>query len=656
MALYHKYRPESFDEVFGNESTLEILKTDLKKKSPPCAFLFYGPTGCGKTTLGRIIASELSCKGWDFREIDSADFRGIDTIREIRESIQFKPLEGDTQVWLLDECFAAGTEISTPRGQVFIEDIAVGDTVYSLAGKDEVQHCFQNKVSLDRVLKIGFSDDSYLFCSKDHKIFTDHGFVKAKNLTKKDLIFPFSSYTMLNINTRTKGNPKNERNKIVSSLRKTDPILSQPARKVQQEVLQPELPCKRQDGASGNTGSNVLTGSAQKTIKGKEALFDENRGGKSNTKNAFRTHDKEKSDEINKMYRENEKYQTDKRNTTCVERGTWWKWNINRFSDFVGCFFGLANGSCSKNREYPFRQKWISNKLQSGYWMSRIKNCNRSGWSRPSFEEQYNKRCQENKKIEPVRMESITFYEPGNYYESFMGVINNKEREQGYVTFFDLQMKKHPSYFANGLPVHNCHKLTNDAQNALLKALEDPPTHVHFILCTTDPEKLLPTIKGRCSQYPVTPLDEDQMMLLLRKIVKAEGGQLRKSIYDQIIENSLGRPRDAIQILDQLLFVDPEKQMVISKELTEKQTKSIELCRALLHKTPWQKVASIINDLKGEDPEKIRRAVLGYCQAVLLKGENDYAAMVMEEFVDPFYNSGMPGLVFACYSIVKGEE
>jgi len=304
MALYHKYRPKTFDEVFGNESTLEMLKADLKKEHPPCAFLFYGPTGCGKTTLGRIIASELSCKGWDFREIDSADFRGIDTIREIREYIQFKPLEGDTQIWLLDEC----------------------------------------------------------------------------------------------------------------------------------------------------------------------------------------------------------------------------------------------------------------------------------------------------------------------------------------------------------------HKLTNDAQNALLKALEDPPTHVHFILCTTDPEKLLSTIKGRCSQYPVTPLNEDQMMLLLRKIVKAEGGQLRKSMYDQIIENSLGRPRDAIQILDQLLFIDPEKQMVISKELTEKQTKSIELCRALLGKASWKKTAFLLNELKGEDPEKIRRAVLGYCQAILLKGENDYVAMVMEEFIDPFYNSGIPGLIFACYSVIKEGE
>ena len=50
----------------------------------PHAFLLTGGTGCGKTTLGRILAKELGSVGTDMREIDSADFRGIDTVREIR--------------------------------------------------------------------------------------------------------------------------------------------------------------------------------------------------------------------------------------------------------------------------------------------------------------------------------------------------------------------------------------------------------------------------------------------------------------------------------------------------------------------------------------------------------------------------------------------
>ncbi len=200
-----------------------------------------------------------------------------------------------------------------------------------------------------------------------------------------------------------------------------------------------------------------------------------------------------------------------------------------------------------------------------------------------------------------------------------------------------------------------CHKMSNDAQNALLKALEDTPKHVYYILCTTDPEKLIKTIRGRCSQYQVSPLSEKDMKKLLRYVVKCEEEKLDKNIYDQIIQDSQGRPREALQILAQVLCVEPEKRLEVAKRSAELQSQTIELCRALLGGAGWKKVANILNGLKGEDPESIRRAVLGYCSAVLLKEENNQAANIMEEMIDPFYNTGFSGLIFACYSVVCGE-
>ncbi len=201
-----------------------------------------------------------------------------------------------------------------------------------------------------------------------------------------------------------------------------------------------------------------------------------------------------------------------------------------------------------------------------------------------------------------------------------------------------------------------CHKLTGDAQNALLKILEDTPKHVYFILCTTDPQKLLPTIKGRCSQFQVKQLNDRQMMMLLREVVKAEDENLAKVVYEQIVQDSLGHPRNALQVLDQVLRTEPDKRLEIAKRAAEEQSQSIELCRALL-KGPavgWATVRTILNGLKDQDAESVRRHVLGYCQAVLLKSENDNAALVMEEFISPFYASGFPQLVFACYSVIKG--
>lgn len=201
--------------------------------------------------------------------------------------------------------------------------------------------------------------------------------------------------------------------------------------------------------------------------------------------------------------------------------------------------------------------------------------------------------------------------------------------------------------------IDECHKMTNDAQNALLKILEDTPSHIYFVLCTTDPQKLLPTIKGRCSQFQVSPLNENQMISLLRTTVKLEGRSLPKIVYEQIAQDSLGYSRNALQILEQVLQVDPEHQLEVAKKSAEQQSQTIELCRALFKKAPWKAVATILSGIKDQDPETIRRQVLGYSQVVLLKEDNVQAGIILESFMEPFFNSGFPQLVLACYSVVK---
>ena len=104
MSLYRKYRPSSLSELRGNIEVVTSLQNLLSEDKFPHAILLHGPTGCGKTTVGRIIATELGSQGLDFKEVDSADFRGIDTIREIRKNSQYKPVESKCRVWIIDEC------------------------------------------------------------------------------------------------------------------------------------------------------------------------------------------------------------------------------------------------------------------------------------------------------------------------------------------------------------------------------------------------------------------------------------------------------------------------------------------------------------------------------------------------------------------------
>jgi DNA polymerase III gamma/tau subunit len=205
--------------------------------------------------------------------------------------------------------------------------------------------------------------------------------------------------------------------------------------------------------------------------------------------------------------------------------------------------------------------------------------------------------------------------------------------------------------------VDECHKLTNEAQNALLKILEDTPKHVYFILCTTDPWLLLKTVKGRCVQLQMNPLDDRQMYQLLRTVVKGEEKKITKSVYDQIIQESFGLPRNAIQILESVLSVPMERQMEVARQAVEIKSESIELCRALINPVPWKKVSNILEGLKDEDAEGIRRHILGYCQSIVLKGGDKagIASDIIMDFWEPLYNIGHPGLVSVCYKIIKGE-
>lgn len=200
------------------------------------------------------------------------------------------------------------------------------------------------------------------------------------------------------------------------------------------------------------------------------------------------------------------------------------------------------------------------------------------------------------------------------------------------------------------------HKWTNDAQNAALKQLEDAPAHVYFILCTTDPQKLIDPVKKRCQHYQVQQLSDVQMKGLLRSIVHGEGEKLEQEIYDQIIKDGEGHPRNAINILEQVLSVPKERRLEVAKQSAVLQSQSIDLCRILIKPFKWIQIAPILVGLKDQEGESVRRVVMGYCQSILLKTENDQAAMVLEEFIEPFYNSGFPSLVLACYRVMLNRR
>jgi len=105
MTLNVDYRPMSLDEIVGNEATVESLRSVLKReKDIPGSYFFTGLPGGGKTTLAYVLKEELSISDFDFYEYNSANTRGIDTIRDIGISMRTAPMNGDRKLYLLDEC------------------------------------------------------------------------------------------------------------------------------------------------------------------------------------------------------------------------------------------------------------------------------------------------------------------------------------------------------------------------------------------------------------------------------------------------------------------------------------------------------------------------------------------------------------------------
>ena len=194
-----------------------------------------------------------------------------------------------------------------------------------------------------------------------------------------------------------------------------------------------------------------------------------------------------------------------------------------------------------------------------------------------------------------------------------------------------------------------CHSLSGDAQNALLKLLEDTPKHVYFMLCTTNPQKLIKTIISRCMEFQVGTLPENRIVRMLEGVVEKEGKTIPKQVLEHIAVICQGHPRRALVALDKVIDLPEEKMMRAVEQSQEEESQVIDLCRALMERKKWVEIAKILKGLKDQEPEQVRRAVLGYCNSVLLNKESPQAYLVMERFMRPLYDTGFPGLTLACY-------
>jgi len=207
--------------------------------------------------------------------------------------------------------------------------------------------------------------------------------------------------------------------------------------------------------------------------------------------------------------------------------------------------------------------------------------------------------------------------------------------------------------------IDEAHKLSNDAQNAFLKLLEDTPLHVYFMLATTEPNKLIKTIRTRCTEVGVKALSEKELVQLCSDVLnKEEVKSFPIDVIEKIAEHSEGSARKALVLLDQVYRLENGQQMLDTIESTESKSDSIKIARLLMNKrTTWKQMAELLKNCDLSEPEGLRRMVIGYCKSVMLGGGplTARAFVVLDTFKDHMYDSGAAGLVWASYAIITGD-
>ncbi len=174
--------------------------------------------------------------------------------------------------------------------------------------------------------------------------------------------------------------------------------------------------------------------------------------------------------------------------------------------------------------------------------------------------------------------------------------------------------------------IDECHQLTKEAANALLKTLEEPPSHAVFILATTEAHKMISTIISRCQRFDFRKLRIDELITRLKNLSKKEEVEIDESALKIIAVNSGGALRDAESLLGQVLAFSGKKKKIIGEDVKNllgiASMKMTEDFFSFLVKKDSRGAIKYLQTIveKGYDPQEFLKNLIQYIrQALLMK-------------------------------------
>ena len=180
------------------------------------------------------------------------------------------------------------------------------------------------------------------------------------------------------------------------------------------------------------------------------------------------------------------------------------------------------------------------------------------------------------------------------------------------------------------------HATTPQAMQSMLKLLEDIPEYQYYILISTDPQKILTTIKNRCAIYSVSKLRRNNMMELLNRTIESLGKKVDEDVLELIVLASEGSPRQALMLLEQVIDLDTEDALDTIQSCSVYEYGVVDLCKEMVSTVKDDKrpltLLKILSSLEME-PEKTKRAILGYLNAQLVRTKSVQKAARLVEII-----------------------
>lgn len=184
--------------------------------------------------------------------------------------------------------------------------------------------------------------------------------------------------------------------------------------------------------------------------------------------------------------------------------------------------------------------------------------------------------------------------------------------------------------------VDEAHRLSGQAWDSLLKAVEEPRAGVYWFFCTTNGAKIPKSIQSRCAQYTLKGLSEADLEKVVARVVKREKMQVSEGVMQIICREAYGSPRQAISNLVKCIDVKTAREASAILGAAQDSEPVIELARFILKPGSWAKAMAIVAKLENENPEGVRIVIANYLASVLKRANSDKEAMRVLGLLDCF--------------------